>query len=108
MLKFCMLGPAGTRNGLCRRDCLCPPRPHLLKAPIDDYHVYGLIWDEDEIEFYVDGVLARREPNTHGHLPLTLSLDGETMAEWFGLPGDGAPLSLQRRVCPCMEARPLT
>jgi len=52
----------------------------------DDFHVYGLEWNQDEILFYFDGVLVRRGPNTHWHQPLTLNFDSETMPEWFGLP----------------------
>ena len=52
----------------------------------DDYHVYGLEWDEKEIKLYLDGVLLRRGPNTHWHQPLTMNFDTETMPDWFGLP----------------------
>ena len=54
----------------------------------DDFHVYGLEWDEREIKFYFDGVLVRNGPNTDWHQPLTLNFDSETMPEWFGLPKD--------------------
>jgi beta-glucanase (GH16 family) len=54
----------------------------------DDYHVYGLEWDEKEIQFFFDGVLVRKGPNTHWHQPLTLNFDSETMPDWFGLPKD--------------------
>ena len=54
----------------------------------DDFHVYGLQWDREELKYYVDGVLVRRMPNTHWHQPLTLNLDSETMPNWFGLPRD--------------------
>jgi len=66
-------------------------RPGVFVAPTglaDDYHVYGLEWDEKEIKFYFDGVLVRKGPNTHWHQPLTLNLDSETMPNWFGLPRD--------------------
>jgi beta-glucanase (GH16 family) len=52
----------------------------------DDYHVYGLEWDPDRIEWYVDGVLVRWVENTNWHQALTLNFDSETMPEWFGLP----------------------
>jgi len=55
---------------------------------VDDYHVYGLEWDEQELRFYLDGVLVRWGPNTHWHQPLTLNFDSETMPDWFGLPKD--------------------
>lgn len=54
----------------------------------DDFHVYGLEWDEEELKYYVDGVLVRRMKNTHWHQPLTLNFDSETMPNWFGLPRD--------------------
>ncbi|TKJ38212.1 MAG: hypothetical protein CEE38_05485 [Planctomycetes bacterium B3_Pla] len=54
----------------------------------DDYHVYGLEWDEERIRWYFDGVLVRWIENTHWHQPLTLNFDSETMPKWFGLPKD--------------------
>jgi beta-glucanase (GH16 family) len=54
----------------------------------DDFHVYGLEWDEQEVRFYFDGVMVRRGPNTHWVRPLTLNFDSETMPDWFGLPND--------------------
>jgi len=54
----------------------------------DDYHVYGLEWDEQEIKYYFDGALIRKGPNTHWHQPLTLNFDSETMPTWFGMPRD--------------------
>jgi beta-glucanase (GH16 family) len=54
----------------------------------DDYHVYGLEWDQQKIKWYVDGVLVRWVENTHWHQPLTLNFDSETMPNWFGLPKD--------------------
>lgn len=65
--------------------------PGRFEAPerlADNYHVYGLEWDEKEIKFYFDGMLVRRGPNTHWHQPLHLNFDSETMPEWFGLPAD--------------------
>lgn len=52
----------------------------------DDYHVYGLEWDEMAIRWYIDGVLVRRGENRYWHQPLTMNFDCETMPEWFGLP----------------------
>lgn len=54
----------------------------------DDFHVYGLEWNQDEIKFYYDGVLVRKGRNTHWIQPLTMNFDSETMPEWFGLPKD--------------------
>jgi beta-glucanase (GH16 family) len=53
----------------------------------DDYHVYGLEWDKDELKFYVDGVVVRTVENTHWHQPLRMIFDSETL---FGIP-DGIP-----------------
>ncbi len=55
----------------------------------DDYHVYGLEWDENRVKWYFDGVLVRWVENTHWHQALTLNFDSETMPNWFGLPQDG-------------------
>ncbi|MEK7396336.1 MAG: exo-alpha-sialidase, partial [Candidatus Poribacteria bacterium] len=54
----------------------------------DDYHIYGLEWDEDWIKYYVDGVLVRKMKNTHWHQPLYMIFDSETMPDWFGMPED--------------------
>ncbi len=54
----------------------------------DDFHIYGLEWDEQLLQFYVDGVLVRRVPNTHWHQALFLIFDSETMPNWFGMPDD--------------------
>ena len=54
----------------------------------DDYHLYGLEWDQEKIGWYFDGVLVRWVQNTHWHQPLTLNFDSETMPKWFGLPKD--------------------
>ena len=54
----------------------------------DDFHVYGLEWDEKAINFYFDGVLVRTGPNTQWHQPLNMNFDSETMPDWFGLPKD--------------------
>ena len=57
--------------------------------PADDFHVYGLLWDRDQIVWYVDGTERYRQKNTHWRQPLTLNFDSETMPEWFGLPEEG-------------------
>ncbi|MEI8376674.1 MAG: family 16 glycosylhydrolase [Planctomycetota bacterium] len=61
------------------------------KAPwrlADNFHVYGVDWEKDEIKFYVDGVVVRSVENTRWHYPLRLIFDSETMPEWFGMPKD--------------------
>jgi hypothetical protein len=54
----------------------------------DDFHIYGLEWDEENVKYYVDGVLVRRVQDTHWHQPLSLIFDSETMPDWFGMPDD--------------------
>ncbi|KAB2641426.1 MAG: family 16 glycosylhydrolase [Verrucomicrobia bacterium] len=59
------------------------------KAPfdfVDDYHIYGLEWDQAVIKWWVDGKVVRELKNTHWHEPLNMNFDSETMPEWFGLP----------------------
>lgn len=57
--------------------------PFLLR---DDFHRYGLLWNERVIEWFVDDVKVRSVENAHWHQPLTVNFDSETMPEWFGLP----------------------
>jgi len=54
----------------------------------DDFHVFGLKWTSDVLEYYVDGVLVRSMINDHWHSPLLLLFDTETMPDWFGVPPD--------------------
>jgi len=55
----------------------------------DAFHVFGLEWNENEIKYYVDGMIVRRVKNTNWHVPLHMNFDSETMPTWFGLPEDG-------------------
>lgn len=52
----------------------------------DDFHVFGLYWSKERIEWYVDGELRWSIENTHWHQPLYMNFDSETMPDWFGLP----------------------
>ncbi|MGL6194261.1 MAG: family 16 glycosylhydrolase, partial [Thermoguttaceae bacterium] len=52
----------------------------------DDFHIYALQWDKNEIKWFVDGKCVRTSQNTEWHQALTLNFDSETMPEWFGLP----------------------
>ena len=52
----------------------------------EDFHVYGLDWNERELTYFVDGVPVRRVENTHWHQPLYMIFDSETMPDWMGLP----------------------
>jgi beta-glucanase (GH16 family) len=64
-------------------------KPEVWNAPFrlaDDYHVYALEWNKEELKFYVDGTVRYRLKNTHWHQPLHMNFDSETMPDWFGLP----------------------
>jgi len=64
---------------------------HTWTAPFrlaDAYHVYGLDWSKDSLQWYVDGVVVRTVENTVWHQPLFLIFDSETMPGWFGMPKD--------------------
>lgn len=52
----------------------------------DDFHVYGFEWREDELRWYVDGVLVRTLENGPWRNPLFLVLDTEVKSSWWGLP----------------------
>lgn len=52
----------------------------------DDFHTYGLEWNEKEIRWYVDGKVVRTSENKQHHQALTINFDSETMPDWFGLP----------------------
>ncbi len=61
----------------------------IWKAPFglaDDYHVYALEWNKQELRFHIDGVLRHTMENTHWHQPLNMNFDSETMPDWFGIP----------------------
>ena len=57
--------------------------PYVLA---DEWHVYGVDWNDKEIVWYVDGKPVRTVKNTLWHQALNLNFDSETMPEWFGLP----------------------
>ena len=63
----------------------------LWRAPWklgDDFHVYGFEWNKDELLWYVDGVLVRKQQNTNWFFPLRIIFDSEAMLSWFGAPND--------------------
>jgi len=67
-------------------------KSQIWEAPYNlsqEFHVYGLEWDRDQIAFWIDGQVVRREANTHWHQALTLNFDSETFPDWFGLPEAG-------------------
>lgn len=54
----------------------------------DDFHIFGLDWNDQEIIYYVDGVAVRSVENTHWHQPIYMIFDSETMPKWLGTPKD--------------------
>jgi beta-glucanase (GH16 family) len=50
-------------------------------APCEDYHVYGLLWTETELVWYVDGEAYHRRENDYFHTPLHVMFDCE-LASW--------------------------
>lgn len=54
--------------------------------PADEYHIYGLRWTKDKIEWFADGRRIRTLKNRYWHQPLYMNFDSETMPDWFGLP----------------------
>ncbi len=54
----------------------------------DEFHVYGLDWSPESIDFYVDGRLRRHLENTSWHIPASMIFDAETQGDWFGMPKD--------------------
>lgn len=67
-------------------------RSRTWEAPYNrsqEVHVYGLEWNRDEIVFWIDGQVVRRDANTHWHQALTLNFDSETFPDWSGLPEAG-------------------
>ncbi|NIJ45002.1 beta-glucanase (GH16 family) [Wenyingzhuangia heitensis] len=76
-------------------------RNNKYKVPfnlLEDYHVWGIEWDEDYIRFYIDGVLFREAENTHWYQPLEINFNNESN-KWFGaLPSDKSKLDQEFRV----------
>jgi hypothetical protein len=79
-------------------------------APVDlaeDFHVYGLHWTEERIEWLFDGEVIRSIPNEHWHQPLHVNLNVEANP-WFGaLPRD-SELPAEYRVDYIRVWRPVT
>ncbi|WP_122405034.1 family 16 glycosylhydrolase [Bradyrhizobium vignae] len=63
------------------------------RAPFDfadDFHVFGLNWAADKIEFFVDGVLVRRSENRLWHRPMHMVFDSEVHEKGCGIPDDAS------------------
>lgn len=60
----------------------------------DDFHVFGLLWDKDKINWFVDGQLLKSIKNDYWHQPLTMNIDAETQPGLYPLPpASDLPLS---------------
>jgi beta-glucanase (GH16 family) len=51
----------------------------------NSFHTYAVNWNENTIDFYVDGALLRSHPNDRWHHPLSLNFTN-SLQEWNGLP----------------------
>ncbi len=77
-------GPAEQENDQTRRS---DPQTWQTANPLtNDYHLYGLEWDEKEIKWYLDGKLVRTKANTDWHVPMAIQLGTEINVKWMGLP----------------------
>lgn len=54
----------------------------------DGYHVYGFLWTDKELVWYVDGKEFFRRPNDHFTRPMHVTFDSEIFPTWFGMPDD--------------------
>jgi beta-glucanase (GH16 family) len=54
--------------------------------PWDDYHLYAIDWEPDQLRCYYDGYLFSRYDNNDWHYPQKLQFDAEIQPEWFGTP----------------------
>jgi len=52
----------------------------------DDFHVFGLLWDADELKWFIDGKVCREIKNTYNHQAIHMCFDVETCPTWMGLP----------------------
>ncbi len=51
----------------------------------NSFHTYGVDWNKDTIDIYLDGVLLRSHPNDRWHHPLSINVTN-SIQEWNGLP----------------------
>lgn len=54
----------------------------------ESFHVYGMRWSPEAIDFYIDGKLKRHLRNDHWHSQAAMVIDAEIQAEWWGAPHD--------------------
>lgn len=52
----------------------------------EDFHIFGLKWTPEKLEWYLDGELIFERENDYFHRPLHIVFDAEIMETWMGLP----------------------
>tara|TARA_X000000950_G_scaffold12141_1_gene13127 strand:+ start:1265 stop:2113 length:849 start_codon:yes stop_codon:yes gene_type:complete len=52
----------------------------------EDFHIYGLLWTENELVWFLDGKEVFRRKNDFFKRPLHIIFDAEIMQTWDGLP----------------------
>ena len=52
----------------------------------EDFHIYGLLWTQDELVWFLDGKEVFRRKNDFFKRPLHIIFDAEIMETWDGLP----------------------
>ncbi|MBN8218285.1 MAG: glycoside hydrolase family 16 protein [Spirochaetes bacterium] len=56
---------------------------YTLENLAEDFHVYGLAWDEKELVYYFDGEEINRIPNEHAHAPVSIYFS-TAISHWAG------------------------
>ena len=57
--------------------------PHNFR---DEFHTFGLLWTEEKMVWYLDGIERWSTPNQNHQTALTINFDSEIMKEWAGEP----------------------
>ncbi len=66
------------------------PSKWQAPAPLaDEYHIYGLEWNDKELKWYFDDKLISTKANEHWHIPMSIKFSAETWPGWVGLPSKG-------------------
>lgn len=52
----------------------------------EDFHIYGFLWTEEELTWYVDGKMVFTRENDCFHRPMHVTFDCEIMYDWIGEP----------------------
>ena len=100
---FEIFGAVGQNESMskpCQRACFhtvhclasvekLPDKTTTHKADFDfwaDYHVFGFLWTENELVWYIDGKETFRRANDRFKRPMHLTFDCEIMFTWAGEP----------------------